>query len=189
MATVGSGAYSYEPVESWAKLPPGWSFKEIGGVGVDGNDNVYVFNRGEHPIIVLDREGRVLGQLDHPNIVQAYAIDELNGSHYVAMEYVDGDNLQRWIRKLGRLSVEDAVFITMKIAAALDYAHAQGVIHRDLKPENILITKKGVVKIADFGMVKVSDEEMDLTQTGHALGTPWYMPLEQAKNAKASTMA
>ena len=132
----------------------------------------------------LYREGRVLGQLDHPNIVQAYAIDELNGSHYVAMEYIDGDNLQRWIRKLGRLSVEDAVLITIKIATALEYAHGQGVIHRDLKPENILITKKGVVKIADFGMVKVSDEEMDLTQTGHALGTPWYMPLEQAKNAK-----
>ena len=132
----------------------------------------------------LYREGRVLGQLDHPNIVQAYAIDELNGSHYVAMEYIDGDNLQRWIRKLGRLSVEDAVLITMKIAEALEYAHNQGVIHRDLKPENVLITKKGVVKIADFGMVKVSDEEMDLTQTGHALGTPWYMPLEQARNAK-----
>jgi serine/threonine-protein kinase len=132
----------------------------------------------------LYREGRVLGQLDHPNIVQAYAIDELNGSHYVAMEYIDGDNLQRWIRKLGRLSVEDAVLITMKIAEALDYAHRQGVIHRDLKPENVLITQKGVVKIADFGMVKVADDEMDLTQTGHALGTPWYMPLEQARNAK-----
>ena len=134
----------------------------------------------------LYREGRVLGQLDHPNIVQAYAIDELNGSHYVAMEYIDGDNLQRWIRKLGRLAVEDAILITMKIAEALDYAHSQGVIHRDLKPENILITKKGVVKIADFGMVKVTDEQMDLTQTGHALGTPWWLlPLgKQAKNAK-----
>ena len=49
MATVGSGAYTYEPVENWAKLPPGWSFKEIGGVGVDRHDNVFVFNRGEHP--------------------------------------------------------------------------------------------------------------------------------------------
>ena len=132
----------------------------------------------------LYREGRVLGQLDHPNIVQAYAIDELNGSHCVAMEFVDGDNLQRWLRKLNRLSVEDAVLIAVKMAGALDYAHAQGIIHRDLKPENVLITKKGEVKIADFGMVKVTDEEMDLTQTGHALGTPWYMPLEQAKNAK-----
>ena len=58
--TVGNGAYAYEPVENWAKLPPGWSFKEIGGVGVDRNDNVYVFNRGEHPMIVFDRDGNFL---------------------------------------------------------------------------------------------------------------------------------
>ena len=58
--TVGSGDYSYEVVENWAKLPPGWSFKEIGSVGVDKNDNVYVFNRGEHPMIVFDRDGRFL---------------------------------------------------------------------------------------------------------------------------------
>jgi hypothetical protein len=57
---VGDGAYTYEPVENWAKPPPGWSFKEIGGVGVDKNDNVYVFNRGEHPMIVFDRDGSFL---------------------------------------------------------------------------------------------------------------------------------
>jgi NHL repeat len=60
MTTVGNGEYTYEPVENWAKLPPGWSFKEIGGVGVDRNDNVYIFNRGEHPMIVFDREGNFL---------------------------------------------------------------------------------------------------------------------------------
>src|ERR1700756_4361534 len=57
MTVVGDGAYTYEPVENWAKLPPDWSFKEIGGVGVDRKDNVYVFNRGEHPMIVFDRDG------------------------------------------------------------------------------------------------------------------------------------
>jgi len=60
MTVVGSGDYTYEPVENWAKLPPAWSFKEIGGVGVDRNDNVYVFNRGEHPMIVFDRDGNFL---------------------------------------------------------------------------------------------------------------------------------
>ena len=55
MVTLGSGDYIYEPVENWAKLPPGWSFKEIGGIGVDDKDQVYVFNRGEHPMIVFDR--------------------------------------------------------------------------------------------------------------------------------------
>ena len=57
MVTLGSGDYTYEPVEGWAKLPPGWSFREIGGVGVDSKDNVYVFNRGAHPMIVFDRDG------------------------------------------------------------------------------------------------------------------------------------
>ena len=60
MVTLGSGDYTYEPVENWAKLPPGWTFKEIGGVGVDSKDNVYVFNRGEHPMIVFDRDGNFL---------------------------------------------------------------------------------------------------------------------------------
>jgi hypothetical protein len=60
MLTVGNGAYVYETVESWAKLPPGWSFKEIGGIGVDKNDNVYVFNRGAHPMVVFDRDGNFL---------------------------------------------------------------------------------------------------------------------------------
>src|SRR6266550_2179283 len=60
MATVGDGAYAYVPVENWAKLPPGWSLKEIGGVGVDKNDNVYVFNRGAHPMVVFDRDGNFL---------------------------------------------------------------------------------------------------------------------------------
>ena len=60
MVTLGSGDYIYEPVEDWAKLPPGWSFKEIGGIGVDDNDQVYVFSRGEHPMIVFDRDGNFL---------------------------------------------------------------------------------------------------------------------------------
>ena len=60
LTVLGDGAFTYEPVENWAKLPPGWSFKEIGGVGVDKNDNVHVFNRGEHPMIVFDRDGNFL---------------------------------------------------------------------------------------------------------------------------------
>lgn len=132
----------------------------------------------------LRREGRVMGQLDHPNIVQAFAVDEAEGCHYVAMEYVSGQSVQKWLGQLGSLSVGDSVRITLDCAKALAYAHAQGMVHRDIKPDNILLTKTGIVKVADFGMVKTHDEDMSLTQTGHAVGTPWYMPIEQARNSK-----
>lgn len=139
-----------------------------------------------HPRLVkrLYREGEALAKLDHEGIVQAFGMGEVAGSHFVAMEFVEGMNLQRWLRKLGKVPVGDACFITLAVARALDHAHAQGIIHRDIKPENILISPEGRIKVADLGMVKNDEDDMALTQTGHAIGTPWYMPLEQAKNAK-----
>ena len=133
----------------------------------------------------LYREGRVMGQLDHPNIVQAYEVNEDQGWHFIALEFVDGQSMQHWLAKLGKISIGDALHIVLACARALDYAHQHGFVHRDIKPDNILITQEGAVKVADLGMVKTGDnDDMSLTQTGHAVGTPWYMPLEQAKNAK-----
>ena len=134
----------------------------------------------------LHREARAMAELDHPNIVQAYAVgeDEKKGCHYVAMEFVDGDNLQKHLTTIKHLRVADAVYVTLSCARALAYAHKRGMVHRDVKPENILVTQSGAVKLADLGMVKTFDDDMSLTQTGHAVGTPLYMPLEQAKNAK-----
>ena len=132
----------------------------------------------------LYREGMVMGQLDHPNIVQAYGMGEDQGWHFVAMELVEGVSLQKLLDRQGRFSVGDALHITLAVARALDYAHQLGVIHRDVKPDNILITRQGNIKLTDLGMVKSMDEDMSLTDTGHAVGTPWYMPMEQAKNAK-----
>jgi serine/threonine-protein kinase len=131
----------------------------------------------------LYREGRVMGQLDHSNIVQAFEVNEFQGWHYVAQEYVNGQSMQKWLAHLGRVSIGDALHIVLVCARALEYAHNLGFVHRDIKPDNILIDVSGIVKVADLGMVKV-EEENELTQTGHAVGTPWYMPLEQAKNAK-----
>ncbi len=132
----------------------------------------------------LRREADAMFQLDHPNIVQSFAVDEEEGRWYVALEYVDGQSMQKWLAKVGRLSVGDAVQVILHCARALEYAHNHGMVHRDVKPDNILIGSKGEVKITDFGMVKKEDDDLLLTQTGHAVGTPWYMPLEQAKNAK-----
>lgn len=132
----------------------------------------------------LEREGRVMGQLDHPNIVQAFEVGEDQDWHFIAMEYVEGESLQKWIDRLGRLELGDALNVTLACARALEYAHEKGMFHRDIKPENVLITRRGDIKVADLGMVKTLDEDMALTQTGHAVGTPWYMPLEQARNAK-----
>ncbi len=133
----------------------------------------------------LHREAEILGRLEHPNIVQAYGVDKAEGLHYVAMELIDGDSLQKWLSRLGRFNVGDAVAITLACASALEYAHREKVIHRDIKPDNVLIDRNGTVKVADFGMVKTLDlDDISLTQTGHAVGTPWYMPLEQAKMAK-----
>ena len=134
----------------------------------------------------LHREGHTMGRLDHPNIVQAYGVDQDQGWHYIALEFIDGQSMQKWLDELGRASLGDALHIVITCARALEYAHKEGVVHRDIKPDNILIDKNGSVKVADLGMVKTidDDEQMALTQTGHAVGTPWYMPLEQAKNAK-----
>lgn len=133
----------------------------------------------------LYQEGLVMGQLDHANIVQAYGVGEDKGWHYAALEYIDGESLQNWLDRRGKLPVADALHIAIATARALEYAHALGLVHRDIKPDNILINKAGVVKVADLGMVKsLDDPAMNLTQTGFAVGTPWYMPLEQAKNAK-----
>jgi serine/threonine-protein kinase len=131
------------------------------------------------------REARLAGRLDHPHIVQGYAVGEERGVHYFAMEYVDGQSLQAWLDQLGRLRLGDALHIVLAVAGALDYAHNQGLVHRDVKPGNVLIGRGGEVKVADLGMAKIRDEDLAaLTRTGRGLGTPCYMPMEQFANAK-----
>jgi eukaryotic-like serine/threonine-protein kinase len=132
------------------------------------------------------REALTMGRLDHPNIVRGFAVGEDQGWHYFAMEYVDGRSLQKWLGLLGKLNVGDAVHIALACADGLGHAHDLDLVHRDVKPDNIMITRKGVVKITDLGAVKLLTEDLTMTQTGHGIGTPCYMPLEQARNAKES---
>lgn len=129
----------------------------------------------------FNREGRVLARLNHPNIVSVFDFGRTEHFYFLTMEYVDGVNL-RQAMEAGRFSPAEALGIVPKICEALQYAHEQGVLHRDIKPENILLDAKGRVKIADFGIAKLVEDDpgtVTLTGTGTALGTPHYMAPEQ----------
>ena len=130
------------------------------------------------------REARSMAKLDHTNVVKVYAVDSYKGVHFAAIEYVDGKSVQDWLDKLGEFPIGDAVHIAMVSAEALKHAHAQNMVHRDIKPDNILLTSKGTVKVADFGLAKVIDDDVSMTQSGTGLGTPLYMAPEQARSAK-----
>ncbi len=131
------------------------------------------------------REARILMDFKHDNIVRVFDHFKEGSSHYMVMEYVDGESLDALIRRRRFLSTELSLAIFIKACRALAYAHERGVVHRDIKPGNILISKKGEVKLADFGIASSGDEDDGgLTREGMTLGTPSYMPPEQIENAK-----
>ncbi len=130
------------------------------------------------------REAKSMAKLDHPNVVRCYSVGEESGIHFVAIEYVDGQSMQDWMDRLGKLSVSDAMHVILCCADGLKHAHDAGLIHRDVKPDNILVTKRGQVKVADLGLAKATDDDVSVTQSGTGLGTPLYMAPEQARNAK-----
>ncbi|MEZ6130834.1 MAG: serine/threonine-protein kinase [Planctomycetaceae bacterium] len=132
----------------------------------------------------FNREFQSMARLDHANMVKVYAVDESKGIHFAAIEFIDGSSVQAWLDKLKKFPVGDAVHIAMISADALKHAHDLNMVHRDIKPDNILLTSKGSVKVADFGLAKLIDEDVSMTQTGTGLGTPLYMAPEQARSAK-----
>jgi serine/threonine-protein kinase len=132
------------------------------------------------------REAKSGSLLNHPNIVRCIAAgkDKATDRHYLVMEFVDGPSAHHLLDRMGRLPVGDVVHIALDIARALEYLHTRNFVHRDIKPDNILITKAGVAKLADLGLAKRMDDASPLTGTHQAFGTPYYMPYEQAINAK-----
>ncbi len=132
----------------------------------------------------FEREAKAMARVDHPNVVKIYTVDEYQGIHFAAIEYIDGQSIQKWLDEQGRFSIGDALHVAIVCAEALRHAHLENMIHRDIKPDNILVTKKGVVKVADFGLAKAMDDDVSMTQSGTGLGTPLYMAPEQARNAK-----
>jgi serine/threonine-protein kinase len=126
------------------------------------------------------REAETAAQLDHPNIVPIYSVDERGGLVYFVMALVDGENLSARLAR-GRPDVEETRRILRDVADALAYAHSRGVIHRDIKPDNIIIRREdGRALVTDFGIARAAESGSHLTATGVAVGTPAYMSPEQA---------
>jgi predicted Ser/Thr protein kinase len=124
-------------------------------------------------------EARTAASLQHPNIVTIHEVGEFEGLHYFSMEFVEGPSLAALVRQKP-LSPAEAARHTRILAEAVQYAHSHGVLHRDLKPSNVLVDGAGRLRITDFGLARPLDGEAGLTATGALLGTPAYMPPEQA---------
>lgn len=142
------------------------------------------------PIAVarFQREARAMADLDHPHIVRITDIGEEDGQQYLAMEYVAGLDLKRYIKEHYPLSNEEAVRIMVQILLAMRLAHTRGIVHRDLKPQNILLTPDGTAKVTDFG-IAVAFAETSLTQTNSMLGSVHYLSPEQARGSKATVQS
>ena len=134
------------------------------------------------------REAQTAAHQNHPNIVQIFdwGIEE---EPYFVMEYIEGNTLTSIIGSKRSVSLSDALFIGAQVANGLQAAHSQGLVHRDIKPGNIMITPDGKVKVTDFGIVSIQDEESDITKTGSILGTASYISPEQAQGKSVSTQS
>ncbi|MCZ7544187.1 MAG: protein kinase [Anaerolineae bacterium] len=133
----------------------------------------------------FEREAQAIARLDHPNIVTLYRYGEAQGLLYMAMQYVEGTDLSKVLKNYRDdgeyIDPGDAVRIVREVCAALDYAHAHGVIHRDVKPSNILLDQQGVVHLTDFGLALLEE----LGTRGDVFGTPHYIAPEQAVSSSA----
>lgn len=140
----------------------------------------------EHITERFKREARIMMDFKNDNIVDVYDHFKAGGSYYIVLEFVDGMALDEMIRKERYLPNDSALLIFLEACKALKYAHDKNVIHRDIKPGNILISKKGDIKLVDFGIASISDDdETNLTRDGMTLGTPSYMAPEQFNNSKS----
>ncbi|MCC7087248.1 MAG: serine/threonine protein kinase [Pirellulales bacterium] len=129
-------------------------------------------------------EAQAAAALVHANIVQIYEVGNIEGIHYIAQEYVEGQNLSQLIARHGPPDIRLALAVMRQVTAALCKAAERGIVHRDIKPENIMLGRSGEVKVADFGLARITagDDTVKLTQVGITMGTPLYMSPEQVEN-------
>ena len=134
----------------------------------------------------FDREAAILKQLRHPHIVRLIATGKYKKTPFIAMEFVDGEALDRVLQRRGRLGWEDVVSYGKQLCEALQHAHEKGIIHRDLKPSNLMLSKDGRLKLTDFGIAKDTDVTA-LTAQNNTIGTAAYMSPEQCRGDKNLT--
>lgn len=132
----------------------------------------------------FENEFRAASKLNHPNVIRALEYGQVANRPYLVMEFVDGETVGEKLEREGKIAEEESVRIIALAAKGLQEAHNQGLIHRDVKPDNIMVTRTGEVKLADLGLVKETEADMNLTRTGRGLGTPHFMSPEQFRNAK-----
>ncbi len=130
-------------------------------------------------------EAQMAANLNHPNIISIYDVDQVGKLYYIVMEYLDG-SLKDLIESSpsGKLPPGEALSIIKKIAPALDYAHRQGIIHRDIKPDNIMFRQDGTPVLVDFGIAWAVHSDLHMTRPGTGVGTPYYMSPEQCQTKK-----
>lgn len=143
-------------------------------------------SRDRASVLRFQNEARAAARLDHENIARVHYIGEDRGLHFIAFEYVTGQNVRDLITRTGRLAVADAVNYALQIASALRHTASAGVVHRDIKPSNIIITPSGRAKLVDLGLARklASDSVGDLTIAGTTLGTFDYISPEQARDPR-----
>src|SRR5947209_15305495 len=136
------------------------------------------------------REALAAARLVHPNIVQVFdfGFDSGHHQHFIVMEHVSGNSCAELLRDQGHLQVGPAIDIVAQACRGLDYAHRNGVVHRDVKPGNLLVSDTEVVKLADFGIARATDQS-SITQVGSVLGTAAYLAPEQARGEEAGPRA